>query len=81
MGVTLLFECLRVAVQQPLMSEKLHSTLLSILENGCEDTGNSESCLSKKPVSPLPLLERNLLEILVLLFCILPDEVNDTIAI
>ncbi len=70
-----------MAVQQPLLSEKLHSTLLSILENGWENTGGSELCRSKKPTSPFSLLERNLLEILVLLFCILPEEVSDIIAI
>ncbi len=81
MGITLLFECLRVAVQQPLMSKKLYSTLLLILEEGQEDTGGlSEPCMSEKllPTSYFPLLERNLLEILVLLFCVLPENVSDT---
>ncbi len=72
-----------MAAQQPLMSEKLHATLLLILENGCADAGNSgSSSPSKNHTSPLPLLERNLLETLVLLFCVLPEEVkNDAIAI
>ncbi len=78
MGVTLLFECLRMAFQQPLLSEKIHSTLISILENGWANTGGSaELRQSKKsPAPPVSLLERNLLEILVMLFCILPKEVR-----